>query len=129
MTISISSQLLQAFYKIFHLLFHDESCLITGLLVTVSSVLWLSKLLTPLIQASRLSSTCNELRYIGLELRARPFGYQDTLQEDLDSIVIYTSSLRLKGKIIYCPIKKSFLYGSFAVSVVIILFLGQINYF
>lgn len=74
LTVSISSQLLQAFYKLFNQLFNDESTLITALLVSVSAVLWLSKLLTPLIQASRLSSTCNELRYIGLELRARPFG-------------------------------------------------------
>lgn len=129
LTISISSQLLQAFYKMFNQLFNDEPCLMTGLLVTVSAVLWLSKLLTPLIQASRLSSTCNELRYIGLELRARPFGYQDTPQADLDSIVIYTTNLRLKGKIVYCPIKKSFLYGLLAVSLIVVLFLGQINYF
>ena len=129
LTISISSQLLEAFYKMFYQLCNNESNLVTGLLVTVSTVLWLSKLLTPLIQASRLSSTCNELRYIGLELRARPFGYQDTLQQDLDSIVTYTCNLRLKGKIVYCPIKKSFLFGVLAITIIIILFLGQINYF
>ena len=69
------------------------------------------------------------MRYIGLELRARPFGYTTTPQNDLDSIVIYTGNLRLKGKILHCPIKKSMLFASLAVIIVIILFLGQINYF
>ncbi|KAH9374288.1 uncharacterized protein LOC144174968 isoform X2 [Haemaphysalis longicornis] len=68
--------------------------------------LWLSLLLIPLIQASRLSSTCNHVREVGLEVMARPFGYSDVLQSELDTFLLFTSSLRMKARLCALPVTK-----------------------
>ncbi|KAH8026094.1 hypothetical protein HPB51_015443 [Rhipicephalus microplus] len=47
---------------------------------------WLSLVLIPLVQASRLSSTCRHVRELGPELTARPFVYRDVPQSELDSV-------------------------------------------
>ncbi|XP_064482488.1 uncharacterized protein LOC135395179 [Ornithodoros turicata] len=68
--------------------------------------LWLCLVLLPLVQACRLSSACNHIREVGLELRARPFGYIDEPQEDLNSLLLFTSSLRIQAKLCALPVTK-----------------------
>ncbi|XP_077520086.1 uncharacterized protein LOC144129901 [Amblyomma americanum] len=67
---------------------------------------WLSLVLIPLVQASRLSSTCNHVREVGLELMARPFGYGSAPQSELDTFLLFTSSLRMQAKLCALPITK-----------------------
>lgn len=67
---------------------------------------WFSLLLIPLVQASRLSSACNHVREVGLELMARPFGYANVPPSDLDTFLLFTSSLRMQAKLCALPVTK-----------------------
>ncbi|KAH6935259.1 hypothetical protein HPB50_004828 [Hyalomma asiaticum] len=67
---------------------------------------WFSLVLIPLVQASRLSSTCRHVRELGLELTARPFVYRDLPQSELDSFLLFTTSLRMHAKLCALPITK-----------------------
>lgn len=68
--------------------------------------LWLSLVLIPLVQASRLSSTCRHVRELGLELAARPFVYRDVPQSALDTFLLFTTSLRMQAKLCALPVTK-----------------------
>lgn len=69
-------------------------------------LLWFSLALIPLVQACRLSSECSHVREVGLELTARPFGYMDVPQSDLDTFLLFTSSLRMQAKLCALPVTK-----------------------
>ena len=47
-------------------------------------------------QAARLSAACNSLRKLGHEIKVRPFGWQDEKEEELDSFLLFQSSLSMK---------------------------------
>ncbi|CAG2103795.1 unnamed protein product, partial [Medioppia subpectinata] len=97
-------------------------------MVLISSLLWLSLLSVPIVQAVRLTNCCQGLRRIGHELRSRPFGYQDTPQEDLDSLLLFTSNIRMEAKMINIPIRASGVVSILVIILFCILFLGQINF-
>ena len=99
-----------------------------AVMVLISSVLWLSLLSVPVIQAVRLTNACQELRRIGHELRSRPFGYQETSQEDLDSLLLFTSNIQMEAKMLNIPIRASGVVSILLITTLIILFLGQINF-
>lgn len=99
----------------------------TTVIVLTSSVLWLSLLSVPVVQAVRLTNSCQNLRRIGHVLRSRPFGYQDTPQEDLDSLLIYTSNIKLEAKMLSIPIRAPGVLTILIIIIFMILFLGQIN--
>ncbi|XP_049522432.1 uncharacterized protein LOC119448724 [Dermacentor silvarum] len=69
-------------------------------------LVWLSLVLIPLVQASRLSSTCRHVRELGLELTARPFVYRDAPQSELDTFLLFTTSLRMQAKLCALPVTK-----------------------
>lgn len=73
-------------------------------------------------QAARLSAGCNSLRKLGHELRVRPFGYRDTSDQELDSFLLYTSSLNLRVSIYLTMLISAVLdkYYSFAESVLLL---------
>ncbi len=99
----------------------------TAVMVLTSSILWLSLLSVPVIQAVRLTNSCQNLRRIGHELRSRPFGYQDTSQDDLNSLLIYTSNIKMEAKMLSIPIRASGVLTILIITMFLILFLGQIN--
>ena len=47
------------------------------------------------LQASRVTRAGARLKKVGMEVRSRPYSYIDTPQLDLDSLVLYTTSLRM----------------------------------
>ena len=99
-----------------------------AIMVFISSLLWLSLLSVAVIQAVRLTNSCQDLRDIGHELRSRPFGYQDTPQDDLDSLLLFTSNIRLEAKMLNIPIRGSTVVSILVVLLWIVLFLGQTNF-
>lgn len=64
--------------------------IIAGLLNTVS---WLFLALFIIVQAALVTITCQKIRYLGMDLRTRPYTYSQTSQLDLDSLVLYTTSI------------------------------------
>ncbi|XP_022252696.1 uncharacterized protein LOC111088082 isoform X6 [Limulus polyphemus] len=75
--------------------------------VSVSVFLWIILVAFPVVQAARLTSSCWALKKLGHEIWIRPFGYQDTIQEDLDSVLLFTTSLQMRAKLFRTPV-----YGS-----------------
>lgn len=99
----------------------------TAIVVMTSASLWISLLSVPVYQAVRLTKKCNELRSIGHELRARPFGYTNTSQDDLNSLLLYLSSLKMEAKMLHIPIRSSWLISILILGLLSILFFGQIG--
>ncbi|KAG5319778.1 NOL10 protein, partial [Acromyrmex heyeri] len=78
--------------------------------------------------AARLTNACSMIRAVGHEIRIRPFVYQTTPGEDLDSILLYTSSLKMCAKLFKIPIKSRYLCLLLTIGSISILTLGQCEF-
>ncbi|XP_059480682.1 uncharacterized protein LOC132199745 [Neocloeon triangulifer] len=67
-------------------------------------ILWATLAIAPFIMATRLSRHCDALREVGHEIRARPFEYMDASSEDLNSLLLFASTLRLKPSLFGTPV-------------------------
>ncbi|XP_029159186.1 uncharacterized protein LOC114931378 isoform X2 [Nylanderia fulva] len=92
-------------------------------------VLWILISVAPFIQAARLTNACSMIRAVGHEIRIRPFVYQTTPGEDLDSILLYTSSLKMSAKLFRIPIKGKYLCCLLTIGSISVLTLGQCQFF
>ncbi|XP_025994470.1 uncharacterized protein LOC120358427 isoform X2 [Solenopsis invicta] len=92
-------------------------------------VLWILISIAPFIQAARLTNACSMIRAVGHEIRIRPFVYQATPGEDLDSILLYTSSLKMCARLFRIPIKGRYLCLLLTISSISVLSLGQCQFF
>lgn len=72
-----------------------------------------------------MTDECISTQTIGHEVRARPFVYRETSDDDLNSILIYTSTLKMSSKLCKVPIKGKYLYLALILSGITTLTLGQ----
>ena len=100
---------------------------LTIVIVLLSLFFWSTLFAAPLVQGVRLTSACGDLRKIGHELRSRPFGYQDASQQDLDSLLLYTTNLSMNAKIMRIPVKASCILTICIIFIVVILMFGQLG--
>lgn len=98
---------------------------LTVVIVLLSLFFWCTLFTVPIVQAIRLTSACCDLKRIGHELRARPFGYQAVSQEDLDSLLLYTTNLSMVARIIRIPVKSSCILIFCILFLMLILMFGQ----
>lgn len=80
------------------------------------------------IQAARLTIACNKAKTVGQEVRTRPFAHQDTPLQELNSILIYTASLKINAKLFNLPIDGKYTGITFAVIIICFLVLAQSNF-
>ncbi|XP_003741559.1 uncharacterized protein LOC100898501 [Galendromus occidentalis] len=73
------------------------------IVASISTLVWGALLIIPLGQAARLTEACKGVKNLGRELRARPLVYQETSPQELDSLVIFTSSFDLTSEL--CSIR------------------------
>lgn len=100
------------------------------IVVSVLNVsLWILASLAPFIQAARLTSACEKTKRLGHEVRVRPFVYADTPREDLDAVLLFTSSLHMQAKLFQVPICGRYLCLLLAGFGIGILTLGQCHVF
>ncbi|KAK7863610.1 hypothetical protein R5R35_006151 [Gryllus longicercus] len=92
-------------------------------------LLWVCLSIAPFVQAARLTSICKIFRQLGHEVRGRPFVYVDTPGDTLDTILLYTSSLRMTAKLYEIPISGRCICLGLTVCTVILLTLGQSHFF
>eukprot|EP00117_Sycon_ciliatum_P016469 scpid37085/ scgid2863/ len=90
----------------------------------ISLILWLIMFMIPLVQAARLSTACWSLGKIGQEVATRPFGFQNTGQDELNTFLMFTTSLQLRAKLFRIPIRSAHLLivlvaGGFALMVLL----------
>lgn len=69
------------------------------------------------------------IQNIGHEVRIRPYVYQGTSGQDLDTILLYTSSLKICARLYRVPITGRYLCMILTAAGVSILTLGQCNAF
>lgn len=92
----------------------------------VCTTAWMLIFLFPLIQASRLTAACGTVAKLGILLQTRPFGYQECLQQQLDTFLLFTSSLKLKAKLFSVPVNPTVLFSTLAIgSLFLLLILTQ----
>ncbi|KAL2720066.1 nucleolar protein 10-like [Vespula squamosa] len=75
----------------------------------INVVLWILISIVPFIQAARLTTACSMIQSIGHEVRIRPFVYESTPGEDLDTILLYTSSLKMCARLFRIPVTSRYL--------------------
>ncbi|KAK0078707.1 hypothetical protein PV325_002178 [Microctonus aethiopoides] len=95
----------------------------------VNVTLWIFIALAPFIQAARLTTACSMIQSIGHEVRVRPFVYQGTPGEDLDTILLYTSSLKMCARLFRVPITGRYLCLFLTVNSITVITLGQCHFF
>ncbi|KAJ8975120.1 hypothetical protein NQ317_003602 [Molorchus minor] len=77
---------------------------------------------------ARLTSSCDVLKTVGQEVRARPYVHLETPAYELDSVLIYTTSLKICAKLFYIPIKVKYLWLGITVTAIVLLVLGQCHF-
>ncbi|XP_013411847.1 uncharacterized protein LOC106174721 [Lingula anatina] len=95
----------------------------------LATCLWLSIMALPVAQACRVSAWCRTLRKSGHEVRSRPFVYSRTDREELDSFLMFTSTLDMRAKMFGIPVKASYVFGIVVLIALILLLLFQIGVF
>ncbi|XP_063843484.1 uncharacterized protein LOC135090560 isoform X1 [Scylla paramamosain] len=89
---------------------------------------WLVLTVLPLCTAARVSSNYRALNKAGSQLHGRPFGYQSTPQQDLDSFLLYVTSLHLHAKILWIPVRTYFLVSVFVIFVMSFIILSYLYF-
>ncbi|XP_011154728.1 uncharacterized protein LOC105192355 isoform X1 [Harpegnathos saltator] len=92
-------------------------------------MLWILISIAPFVQAARLTTACSTIQTIGHEVRVRPFVYQGTPGQDLDTILLYTSSLRMYARLFRVPITGRYLCLLLTIGSISMLTLGQCRFF
>lgn len=94
----------------------------------LNQVLWTSASVVPFIQAARLSTECSSTQAIGHEICVRPFLHQDTSQEDIVTILMFASTLKLSAKLFRCPIEGKYLCLFLTFATIALFILGMCHY-
>lgn len=81
------------------------------------------------MQAARLTGVCKSVQSIGHEIRIRPFVYQATPSYKLDTLLLYTSSMKMSAKLFNVPINTKYICVFATIIVILLLILGQLHYF
>ncbi|CAG9784447.1 unnamed protein product [Diatraea saccharalis] len=84
----------------------------------LNQALWVIAVVAPFVQAARLSNECRKTRSMGHELCVRPFLHQDTAQEDIITVLMFASTLRLHAKLFHCSIAGRYVCLLLAVTVI-----------
>ncbi|KAJ8954413.1 hypothetical protein NQ318_011087, partial [Aromia moschata] len=94
----------------------------------LNTFLWIFISISPFVQSARLTNSCEILKTVGQEVRARPYVYSETPTYELDSVLLYTLSLKIDAKLFYIPIRGKYLSLCITATAIIILVLGQCHY-
>ncbi|XP_059049793.1 uncharacterized protein LOC131844834 isoform X2 [Achroia grisella] len=94
----------------------------------LNQFLWISAVIVPFIQAARLSKECRRTQSVGHELCVRPFLHQDTSQEDITTVLMYASTLKLRAKLFYYPIAGRYLCLILTLTIIMLFSLGMCHY-
>ncbi|XP_065887314.1 uncharacterized protein [Dysidea avara] len=106
----------QSFIKLKELESGELLAIATGV---CSVVEWSCYVALIAIQAVQVTTVCSKLKHVGLELRTRPFMYSQVQQLELDSFLLYTSSITMDARLVHIPMKPLFaLPVVFAVAVI-----------
>ncbi len=72
-------------------------------------------------QAAYVTAASRSVRSLGQKIRIRPFGFQDTPAQQLDSFVVFSASQRGSAKLCFVPISAALLGAGAAVAALVFL--------
>lgn len=78
-----------------------------------------------LIQAATLTLACESAQTCGHQVRIRPFVHHNTSSEDLNSVLLYASSLRMSAKLFRMPIQGNYIFFIILSLLLVVLTLGM----
>lgn len=96
--------------------------------INISFNISLQICITKIFQAAKLTNSCEDLCTVGHEVRIKPFVHQDTPGYELDSALLYASTLKVNARIFAIPIYPKYLCFIFLTFASVTLILGQIHY-
>ncbi|XP_036333830.1 uncharacterized protein LOC118744716 [Rhagoletis pomonella] len=88
-------------------------------------LLWLLLGVIPFVLAASLTQACQKAQSNGHHIRARPFVYHSTSSEDLNSTLLFSSSLQMSAKIFKMPIQPNYLCCALLSISILVLTLGM----
>ncbi|XP_065351596.1 uncharacterized protein GrlHz [Cloeon dipterum] len=118
-----SSWALSGFITIIRRPEYSSRLFVAALLV----LLWATLATAPFFMATRLSKNCSALRDVGHEIRAKPFLYMDSSTEELDSLLLFSSTLRLKPRLFGTPVSGQYFCVFIALIALATLVVGQLT--
>lgn len=102
-----------------------------SLVLSFCTISCLSLIAVNLRQALALTNACKELRNIGHELKSmyKPLTITtESERDDLDSLLLYTSTLDMEAKLLQIPVKSSYLSSLMISTTVTLLLLAQFGF-
>ncbi|XP_061401364.1 uncharacterized protein LOC133337116 [Musca vetustissima] len=91
----------------------------------INVVLWLLLGLMPFFMASSLTHACQTVKGNGHFLRVRPFLYHNTSTDDLNSMLMFASTLDMSAKLFRMPIQSNYLCFAILVLSIVVLTMGM----
>lgn len=115
-----------AFASVFTLLHDIDNCPIKLFSLSLANILlWTIISVVPLFQAAALTASCRNTQGCGHLISIRPFVHRHTASEELNTILLYASSLKMNAKIFRMPINVNYLCFLIFCCLIIILTFGM----
>ncbi|XP_017839376.1 uncharacterized protein LOC108597363 [Drosophila busckii] len=106
--------------------FDFHYCALKLVLLNIANVmLWLFLGLLPFFIAGSVTRVCQNAQANGHQIRVRPFVYHNTSAEDLNSTLLFASSLDMSAKLFRMPIQSNYLCFAILVVTIVVLTLGM----
>lgn len=91
----------------------------------INVLLWLLMGLLPFFTASSVTRVCQLAQANGHHIRIRPFVYRNTSSDDLNSTLLFASSLNMSAKLFRMPIQQNYLCFVILIISIVTLTLGM----
>lgn len=88
-------------------------------------LLWMTLSLVPFFQAAGVTVVCRSTQSCGHLVSIRPFVHRNTASEDLNTVLLYASSLKMNAKLYRIPINAHYLCFAVLLAVIVILTFGM----
>ncbi|XP_053686146.1 uncharacterized protein LOC128735687 [Sabethes cyaneus] len=99
-----------AFSSVVHVFRDINACPVKIISFTTANLLlWILISLTPFIQAASLTVSCRRTQTCGHLISIRPFVHRNTSSEDLNTVLLYASSLQISAELFRIPISAHYL--------------------
>lgn len=95
------------------------------LMALINILLWLVLGLYPFFQAASLTHACESAQSCGHQVRIKPYVHYNTSLDELNSILLYASSLRMRATLYRMPIHGSYVFFLILCIVVLTLTFGM----
>ncbi|KAL1399611.1 hypothetical protein pipiens_008067, partial [Culex pipiens pipiens] len=109
-----------------HLVQDINACPVRVFSFTIANVLlWMVISVTPFFQAASLTVTCRQTQSCGHLISIRPFVHRNTSSEELNTVLLYASSLQMSAQLFRVPINAHYLCFLVLVCVIALLTFGM----